>query len=117
MQETFVRRAKPIAGTALTGLGAFVLCANLHQAATQFSHLLGVNPGEPPGVLPTTILAVYRVLQAYGADHARLLQGCLLHMLASSWPLVLVIAGTVLSRDCSTDCQRTSQKKPGDLSI
>jgi len=103
VQQTFAGRAKSIAGTALVGLGILVFYENLHQAATQFSHLLGVSPSEAPGVLPTAILAAYRVLQTYGADHARLLQGCLLHVLASSWPLLLVITGTALSRDGSAD--------------
>ena len=87
----------------LIGLGIFVFYENLHQAATQLGHLLDVIPREALGVLPSVILAASRVLQAYGADHPRSLQGCLLHMLASSWPLLLVIVGTVLSRDCSTD--------------
>ena len=100
MQQTF-GRTKSIAGTALIGLGIFVFYENLHQAATQLSHLL--VPREALGVLPTVILAASRVLQAYGADHPQSLPGCLLHMLASSWPLLLVIVGTVLSRDCSTD--------------
>ena len=112
MQQTFVGRAKSITGTALIGLGIFVFYENLHQAATQLSHLL--VPREALGVLPTVILAASRVLQAYGADHPQSLPGCLLHMLASSWPLLLVIVGTVLSRDCSTDkCQRTSEKDCG----
>ena len=111
MQQTLVGRAKSIAGTALIGLGICVLYENLHQAATQLIHLLGVIPGEALGVLPTIILAASRVLQAYGADYSRSLQGCLLHMLASSWPLLLVIVGTVLSRDCSTDDVHALPKK------
>ena len=105
MQQTF-GRTKSIAGTALIGLGIFVFYENLHQAATQLSHLL--VPREALGVLPTVILAASRVLQAYG-DHPQSLPGCLLHMLASSWPLLLVIVGMVLSRDCSADnAQRPS---------
>ncbi len=100
MQQTF-GRTKSIAGTALIGLGIFVFYENLHQATTQLSHLL--VPREALGVLPTVILAASRVLQAYGADHPQSLPGCLLHMLASSWPLLLVIVGTALSRDSSTD--------------
>ena len=103
MQQTLVGCAKSIAGIALIGLGIFVLYENLHQAATQLIHLLGVIPGEALGGLPTVILAASRVLQAYGADHPQSLPGCLLHMLASSWPLLLVIVGTALSRDSSTD--------------
>jgi hypothetical protein len=102
-QQTFVGRAKSIAGTALIAIGIFVSYENLHQAATQLSYLLYVVPRNALGVLPTVILAASRVLQAYGADHPRSLQGCLLHMLASSWPLLLVIVGTVLSRDCSAE--------------
>lgn len=111
VQQTFVGRAKSIAGAALIGLGILVFYENLHQAATQFSHLLGVIPSEAPGGLPTAIMAAYRVLQTYCVDHPRPLQGCLLHMLASSWPLLLVIVGTVLSRDCSTDNVSTLPKK------
>lgn len=103
MQQTFVGRAKSITGTALIAIGIFVSYENLHQAATQLSYLLYVVPRNALGVLPTVILAASRVLQAYGADHPRSLQGCLLHMLASSWPLLLVIVGTVLSRDCSAE--------------
>jgi len=99
MQQTF-GRTKSIAGTALIGLGIFVFYENLHQATTQLSHLL--VPREALGVLPTVILAASRVLQAYG-DHPQSLPGCLLHMLASSWLLLLVIVGTALSRDSSTD--------------
>jgi hypothetical protein len=54
-------------------------------------------------VLPTIILAASRVLQAHAADHQRFLQGFLQHMLVSSWPLLLVMVGTVLSRDAFTD--------------
>ena len=115
MQQTLVGCAKSIAGIALIGLGIFVLYENLRQAATQLIHLLGVIPGEALGVLPT--LAASRVLQAYGADHSRSLQGCLLHMLASSWPLLLVIVGTVLSWDCFGDDVNAPLRKIGDLSI
>jgi hypothetical protein len=56
VQQTFAGRAKSIAGAALIGLGILAFYKNLHQAATQFSHLLGVIPSEAPGVLPTAIL-------------------------------------------------------------
>jgi len=108
MQQTF-GRTKSIAGTALIGLGIFVFYENLHQAATQLSHLL--VPREALGVLPTVILAASRVLQAYGADRSRSLQGCVLHMLASSWPLLLVIVGTLLSWDCFGDDVNAPPKK------
>ena len=114
--KTFVGRTKSIAGTALIGLGIYVFYESVHQAATQFSNLRGVFPREMFGVFPTVILLASRYLQAWGADYTRSLQGCVLHLLASSWPLLLVIAGTVLSRDSSTDS--SIQKKdcgPVDL--
>src|SRR5678815_4790472 len=49
LQQTFVGRTKSIAGAALIGLGILVFYKNLHQAATQLSHLLGVIPSEAPG--------------------------------------------------------------------
>ena len=110
MQQTFVGHAKSIAGIALIGLGIFVFYENLHQATTQLSHLLGVIPREALVVLPTVILAASRVLQAYG-DHPQSLPGCLLHMLASSWPLLLVIVGTLLSWDCFGDDVNAPPKK------
>jgi hypothetical protein len=113
MQQRLVGRAKSITGTALIGLGVFVSYENLHQAATQFRRLLGVIPMEALGVLPSIILAASAGWQACGADHARSLQGSLLGMLESFWPLLLVVIGTVLSRDCFTD----NVKKIVDLSI
>src|SRR5438477_1633337 len=102
-QQTAFRRSKSIAGAVLVGFGMFILYENLAGAVAWLSHVLGADSSEALGVLPTVILAASQVLQAYGADHPRCLEGCLLHMLASSWPLLLVIVGTVLSRDCSTD--------------
>jgi hypothetical protein len=111
MEQTFVGRAKSIAGTALMGLGIFVFYENLHQAATQLSQLFGIVSREALGVLPTVILAASRVVPACAADHQRFPQVFLLHTLASSWPLLLVIVGTVLSRDCSTDNVNALPKK------
>ena len=103
MQQTFFGRAKSLAGAALVGLGIFIFHGNLDRAATEWSHLLGSTPGEALGVLPTVILAAPRVLQAYSADHQRFLQGFLGHIFVSCWPLLLVIIGTLLSRDIFTD--------------
>jgi hypothetical protein len=111
MQQTFFGRAKSIAGAALVGLGILIFHENLDRAASQLSHLLGTIPGEALGVLPTVILAASRVLQAYAADHQRFLQGFLRHMLVSCWPLLLVIVGTVLSRDAFADNDNALPKK------
>lgn len=93
MQQRFFECAKSIAGAALVGLGIFIF---LDRTASHHSQ-------GAPGVLPSLIPAAMRVLQAYAADHQRFLQVFVLHTVASSWPLLLVMVGTVLSRDCSTD--------------
>jgi len=103
MQRTFFGRAKSLAGAALVGLGIFILQGNLDRAATEWRHLLSTTPGEAQGILPTVILAAPRVLQAYAANHQRFLQGFLRHVFVSCWPLLLVIVGTVLSRDTFTE--------------
>ena len=93
------------------GFGMFILYENLAGAVAWLSHVLGTNSPEALGVLPAVILAASRVLQAYGADHPRSLQGFLQHMLVSSWPLLLVMVGTVLSRDTFTDNVKARSKK------
>ncbi len=100
MQRKFFKHARSIAGTVLVALGIFVLHQDLDRAAAQLSHFLGI-PGDALGVLPTIILAVVRLVQAYAADHQRFLEGFLRQVLALSWPVVLVVAGTVLSRNPS----------------
>jgi len=104
-------RAKSLAGAALVGLGIFIFHRNLDRAAAQWSNLLSTPHGEALGVLPTVILAAPRVLQAYGADHHRFLQGLLRHIFVSCWPLLLVVVGTVLSRDTLTEDVNALPKK------
>jgi hypothetical protein len=110
MQHTFLRRAKSIAGAALIGLGTFILYKNLDQAAIQLNHLFS-TPREMLGVLPTVILAALRVLRAYASDHQRFVQGLFQHLLVTFWPLLLVIAGTALSRDAVPDDADAITKK------
>lgn len=102
MQRKFFKHARSIAGTVLVALGIFILHQDLDRTAAQLSHLLGI-PGDAPGAFPTVILAVLRLVQEYAADHQRFVQGFLHQILASSWPVALVVAGTVLSRNPSTD--------------
>jgi len=109
MHQTFFRRAKSIAGTLLAGLGILVFYENLHQAANHLSHLLGTIPAEAPGESPS--LALLQVLQVYAADHQHFSQVLLLHTVASFWPLLLVLVGTVLSRDNFTDDVNAHPKK------
>ena len=97
------RISKSIAGAALVGFGMFILYENLAGAVAWLSHVLGSNSFEALGVLPAFMLAVSQVLPAHAANHQHFLQASLQHMLVSSWPLLLVITGTVLSRENLTD--------------
>jgi hypothetical protein len=93
---------KSIAGGVLVGLGLHILSGNLAGDATQLRHLLGIPAGEALGVVPSVALAASQAVQAYGLDHQRVLDG-LLQTLASFWPLLLVVVGTILLRDALTD--------------
>ncbi|MCU1304072.1 MAG: hypothetical protein JWQ87_4356 [Candidatus Sulfotelmatobacter sp.] len=102
MPEIFFTRAKSVGGAVLVGLGIIIFYEHLGVAATQVSHLLGVIPGQRAGML-SLILAATRVLRAYTADHRQFWQGLIQDVLVLSWPLVLVMAGTVLSRNTSDE--------------
>lgn len=99
MQPTFFGRAKSIAGAGLIGFGGFALYESLDRLPTYMNNLLGSLPEEAPRVFPGLILAASRILQAYGANHRQFLETLLLHTLVSSWPLLLVAVGAVLSRE------------------
>jgi uncharacterized membrane protein len=102
-QRTVFRISKSIAGAVLVGFGMFILYGNLAGAIAWLSHVLGANSSEGLGVLPAVILAVSQVVEAQAANQQRFLQGLLQDLLVSSWPLLLVMVGTVLSRDSFTD--------------
>lgn len=102
MRRTFFQRTQSITGAVLVGLGILIFCWNLDRAAIQFAHLLGTIPRQTLGVLPAMIVAASRV-QAYAGDHQRLLQTVLVHLWTSSWPLLLVATGAVLSQDPVTN--------------
>jgi hypothetical protein len=109
MRHTFLGRAKSVAGAAFIGLGILVLYENLDVAAGQLRHLFG-NSGLP-GILPTVILAALRALQAYAANHQRFVACLFQHALVTLWPLLLVMAGTQLSReDFSTHVDDSAKK-------
>jgi hypothetical protein len=73
----------------------FVLYENLAAAAAWLGHVRS----EALGIVPAAILEVSQAMQAHTTDSQRFLQAVLLHMLLSSWPLLLIVAGTLLSRD------------------
>jgi hypothetical protein len=88
---------------------------NLDRIATQLSHTLGTTPREALGTLPTVILGASRLAQVYAAGHKRFLEGILQQMLVSSWPLLLVVVGAVLSEDDLTDKFDAPPKKGSGL--
>jgi hypothetical protein len=93
---------RSIAGGVLVGLGLHILLGNLDRAAAPLRHILGTTAGGALGDLPFVALAASRDMPAYFFHHHSFLQG-VLRMLAPFWPLLLVIAGTIMLRDVFTD--------------
>jgi putative Mn2+ efflux pump MntP len=109
-QRTVFRSSKSIAGAVLLVLGTFILYENLAGAVARLNHVLN-NSSAPLGVLPAAVLTVSQAAHAYGLNHQRFLQ-CLFHqMLVSSWPLLLIIFGAVLSRDTFADKFKARPRK------
>jgi hypothetical protein len=98
MQRTFFERTKLVAGAVLVTLGILILQENLCRTAVQLSDLLGRSPQEALGALPSIILGASKLAQGYAAGHQQFLEGVLHKMAVSSWPLLLVVVGTALSR-------------------
>jgi hypothetical protein len=94
IRQIIIRRAKSIAGAVLVTLGVFIF---YDRAAALLSHPLDASSGEALGF--SVVLAASRVVKAYAADHHRFLREFGHQMLCSCLPLLLVIAGTALSRD------------------
>jgi hypothetical protein len=116
MRQKFFGNHKSIAGAALAGVGIIVLYVNVDGAASQLSQLLGNARGDALGVLPAAVLVAARVMQAYASDHRRFVEGFVQHLLVLLWPLLLVIAGKVLSQDAFTDKVEASPRPNNELS-
>jgi len=95
-QQTIFRTSKSIAGAILVGLGMFILYENVAGAV---SHVLEANRSDAVGVLPAAFLALAQAVETYAVNHQRFFDALFQQTLVSSWPLLLVIFGTVLSRD------------------
>lgn len=93
------RISKSITGAAFLLFGMFILYANLAAALTRSRHVLA-RGAETFGFVPALVLAASQTVHTYAFDHQVFLQ----LMLTSSWPLVLVIFGMVLSKDTLADC-------------
>jgi hypothetical protein len=114
-QETALRRSKSIAGTVLAGLGMFILYKELVGAVTRLRYVIGANGSEALAGQPAGLLALSQAWQCYVAAQRPFLQGFIQHMLVSFWPLLLVMAGTVLARDIFTDKVDGISKKDSGL--
>lgn len=97
-QQTILRISKSILGEILFVVGMFILYEDLAATISQLSHL--ANGSAALGVMPA-VLAVSQAV--HGLDHHQFLQGLFWQILLSSWPLLLVICGTVLSSDQFAD--------------
>jgi hypothetical protein len=107
-QQAILRSSKCVAGTALGVLGMFILYQDTAETVNRFSQVLGSC--DVLGRVPAVILAISNVLQAYASDQC-FLQNLFQHMLVWSWPLLLVMLGTVLSRDGLTEAANASRQK------
>jgi hypothetical protein len=115
-QHTRFKNFKLIAGTALIGFGIFIQSKNFTEAAAQASYLLGIpdKGTQTVDVLVAVGLAASHTLQAYLFDHQEFLRR-LYQLPLLFWPLLAVIAGTVLLRDGFAEEVEVLQKRSGSL--
>ena len=109
--HTFIERARSVAAVALVAVGMFILYQHLSQTANHLSHFLCNNHGDTPGPLPAIIMAALCVVQAYAVDHQGVLQVLAKQLVIWFWPLLLVMAGSILSRDAFKDDGNTAEEK------
>jgi hypothetical protein len=117
-QSRLFRDFRSIAGMAIIGLGLLMLGGNLSEIAAQMSRLVGVSAGavQTFGELTAIGLAASQVWRAYLFDRRELLLG-VGRILISFWPLLLIMAGAVLTGMASRTESRNLREKTQDLSI
>ena len=98
-RRTICRSSQSIVGVILVGLGMFILYENLAGAVAWLSHVLGANGSETLGVPAAFVLTASQAVHCCSRDHQWVLQSLLPQILVSSWPLLLVTFGRVLSRE------------------
>jgi hypothetical protein len=116
-QWRLFRNLKGSVGVALIGLGLFILCGNLVGAASRLSRLVGISAEatETFGELTVAGLAASQIWRCYVFDRRELVLG-VCRILVSFWPLLLVIAGTVLTGIASRTEWRNLHEKIQELS-
>ena len=91
-QRTLSRSFKSIAGTALAGIGLYILSAALDGPSAVFTCLLSVAAREALGQLSSILPVALQALERYSFDHLH--SGpCPLQMLVSCLPLLRILAG------------------------
>ena len=97
-----------IAGTGLIGLGTFFLYEDAAGLLARLTHLLDAHGAKALGTLPAVALSTWQV---YGADYSRFLEDLLVWVWIASWPWLLVLGGTILSRSPSRTIPGADQKQ------
>jgi hypothetical protein len=101
--RTIVRSSRSIAGALLIACGIFILHNKLEAVLACLVHILSTDRCQGLGVLPALVLAIPQLVRAQAANHPASMQALFQHVLLSSWPLLLVIFGTVLTRETCRD--------------
>ena len=111
------RDFRSIAGLALIGVGLFILCGNLADVAVRLSRFLGTSAEatQTLGELIVLGLGAAQVWRSYVFDRRELVLG-VCRILISFWPMVLVIAGAVLTGMASRTESRNLHEKIQELS-
>jgi|HubBroStandDraft_1064217.scaffolds.fasta_scaffold01336_16 hypothetical protein len=110
---------KSIVGMALIGFGLFILGGNLSDACGQFCRLVGISADATQtfGALTVVGLAAAQVWRSYVFDRRELVLG-VCRILISFWPLLLVIAGAVLTGMASGTMPKNVQNRIiGDVDL
>ncbi|HWY57475.1 MAG TPA: hypothetical protein VNZ03_23620 [Terriglobales bacterium] len=101
-KQTALWNPKSIAGAVLALLGMFILYDNLSGAVARLSQVIG-NSSRALGRFPAFVLALSQAAQSCTFCRQQFLQGLFHQLLVSSWPLLLVIFGALLSTESNTD--------------
>jgi hypothetical protein len=95
------RSLKAMTGATLAGLGLFILYGNLAGAVVGLEQVLGANGSSALGIVPAFLLSVSHTVQAFANGHRGVVHCLLQRLWVTSWPLLLVKVGTVLTRENS----------------
>jgi len=118
-QGRIFRNLRSVVGMGLIGFGIFVLGGNLSDACGQLSRLVGISAeaSQTFGGLIAVGFAASQVWRSYMFERRELLLG-VCGILISFWPLLLVIAGAVLTEMASGTMRKNIQNKIiGDVDL